>query len=184
MCMQRYLCRCVKRWSVGATAASGGRRLLITTTQYANWLTSNIPLDCILILITNPICPYQNSVCLHTESSHSEDKMYEGQTDEGGGQQSSDSSSCDDKSFFFLSPCHFWFGPHMYPWGMGMFIRGHFSQNTALCNECLCMFSLCIVFIFKRHFSCWYSHNPTNEKQKGSDFLSGSSNSSLWSNPP
>lgn len=88
------------------------------------------------------------------------------------------------QEFFFLSPCHFWFGPHMYPWGMGMFIRGHFSQNTALCNECLCMFSLCIVFIFKRHFSCWYSHNPTNEKQKGSDFLSGSSNSSLWSNPP
>lgn len=49
--------------------------------------------------------------------------------------------------FFSLSPCHFWFTPHVYPWGMGVFIRGHFSHNTALCNECLCMCSLCLYSI-------------------------------------
>lgn len=60
------------------------------------------PLDCILIQITNFICPYQNPVCLYTESSLNEVKMCEGQADEGGGQQSSDSSTCDDKMFFFF----------------------------------------------------------------------------------
>lgn len=90
------------KWcSVSVTAASSGRSSQQQPSQQGD-SPSSYPLDCILIQITNFICPYQNPVCLYTESSLNEVKMCEGQADEGGGQQSSDSSTCDDKMFFFF----------------------------------------------------------------------------------
>lgn len=61
------------------------------------------------------------------------------------GQQNGDSSGYDDKNLFsspFFPLSFFWSGPCVYPLGDGCVCTRTYSQNTALCNKCLCMSSL------------------------------------------
>lgn len=103
-------------------------RLRNTFARHQKSLFSLSDLHCVTSLVTNSYQSAYKLFCLCTESSHSEDKMFEGQTGWRTAAAAERDSSSNDKIFLccFLSPCHFWFGALHKPLWDGYVYEKHF----------------------------------------------------------